>query len=605
MKRGFLLFSLSLFSVIIFAQSAVYVCGHFRRARPNTVAALKASGFTTAILFNVHVEANGDLSTDLGGEAGGYICQNGQYVFGKVQPNYVNDVNALLEGTTSIRRIEHCIGGWGNSSYDNVKALVNANGTGENTNLYRNFKALKEALPCVEAINNDQEQCYDVATAVAFHKMLFDVGFKTTVAPYTQKTYWTNFVSQLNAARAGAVDRIYIQCYDGGASNNPADWYLNTDIPIWSGQLIYEGNDAQKKTKFENWKINSRTEGGFYWNYNDNNYNLAANAKIINDVFRPLAPCVTVYEQENYSGKSAGFETAKYALRDIQLQRFEANSIRSVKVHEGFIITLYSGDAQSGASATIDTDAPTLADLRPATVSSWEVTANSDLSLSGKTVYLKNRKSRLYLTLESENNDEGVAVVQRAFSGERLQQWTFTASNGAYRIINAQTRRVLQIRNASTDENAVYEQAANKLSANQKYAVVHNDVSGTFRIIAFHSAKYMAASDTHTINNYPAVVQTGNTDGEAIEWEIEDTASGIENMKTGSEISVYAVNGNLTVENLKAGGKIEIYDTTGRKITDFQSSIFDYQLKIDISALPQGVYLVKIGNYKGKFIKEH
>ena len=59
--------------------SSVYVGGHIRRQRPSTITKLKESGFNNVIIFNVNVEENGDLTTDVGGEAGGTICKNGKY----------------------------------------------------------------------------------------------------------------------------------------------------------------------------------------------------------------------------------------------------------------------------------------------------------------------------------------------------------------------------------------------------------------------------------------------------------------------------------------------------------------------------------------------
>lgn len=71
----------------LYAQSAIYACGHIRRTRETAITNLKNSGYTTAILFNVNVEKDGSLTTDFSwdtqtaAEAGGIICQNGEYVF--------------------------------------------------------------------------------------------------------------------------------------------------------------------------------------------------------------------------------------------------------------------------------------------------------------------------------------------------------------------------------------------------------------------------------------------------------------------------------------------------------------------------------------------
>ena len=121
--------------------TGVYVGGHIRRERPNTITNLKNSGFTYAILFNVNVEPDGTLTTD-----GETICKDGTYVFANTQPHYVDDVKELKAWPTGISRIEICIGGWGNESYSRIRDLINKEGIGSNSILYRNFKALKEAI---------------------------------------------------------------------------------------------------------------------------------------------------------------------------------------------------------------------------------------------------------------------------------------------------------------------------------------------------------------------------------------------------------------------------------------------------------------------------
>ena len=192
-----------------FAQkevSGVYVGGHIRRERPGTITTLRNSGFTYVILFNVHVDPDGTLKTD-----GETICKDGVYVFQKTQPYYQQDVANLKTPPTSISRIDICIGGWGNDSYTNIKNLVNSQGTGSSSILYRNFKALKEAVPEIDAVNNDIEQDYDVDTGAKFHIMMYDLGYKTTLAPYTNMNYWTSLCSKIRASRPRAVDRVMIQ----------------------------------------------------------------------------------------------------------------------------------------------------------------------------------------------------------------------------------------------------------------------------------------------------------------------------------------------------------------------------------------------------------
>ena len=77
-------------------------------------------------------------------------------------------------------------------------------------------------LPEVEAVNNDDEHCYDAESASKFHIMMHRLGYKTTLAPYTNKSFWTSLCSKIHSNRPWAVDRIMVQCYDGGAYNNPS-----------------------------------------------------------------------------------------------------------------------------------------------------------------------------------------------------------------------------------------------------------------------------------------------------------------------------------------------------------------------------------------------
>jgi hypothetical protein len=260
------------------AQSGVYVGGHIRRARPATITKLKASGFQYVILFNVHVEQDGSLSTD-----GDTICRNGQYVFAGKHPYYVADIKSLKTPPTSIERIEICIGGWGNTSYKNIKQLYNANAMGANSVLYRNFKALKEAIPEIDAVNNDTEDEYDVNSAVAFHLMMDEIGYKTTLAPYTNKSYWTGLVDGINQVRTGVVERVLIQCYGGGAGNNPSDWHI-AGIPLHAGRENYQ-NFSETQTVMQDWKANKNVSGGFFWVYNDETWDLNKYATAVNRIF--------------------------------------------------------------------------------------------------------------------------------------------------------------------------------------------------------------------------------------------------------------------------------------------------------------------------------
>jgi hypothetical protein len=340
------------------AQSGVYVGGHIRRERPATITKLKTSGFQYLILFNIHVEPDGSLTTD-----GDTICRNGQYVFARKHPHYVSDIKSLKTPPTSIERIEICIGGWGNTSYENIKQILNTGAINENNPLYQNFKVLKDTIPGIDAVNNDDEHAYDINSAVAFHLMMDELGYKTTLSPYTRKNYWTGLVNGLNQVRTGIVERILIQCYDGGAANNPSEWHI-AGIPLHAGRLNYQ-DFTQTQTVMQDWKTNKNVGGGFFWVYNDETWNLNKYATTVNRIFGAPrttdAPAATFYEETNYGGYAVSLPEGAFHTADMAAYGITDNDISSLKIDPDYEVAIYEKDNFSGRSYVFDTDAGNMA----------------------------------------------------------------------------------------------------------------------------------------------------------------------------------------------------------------------------------------------------
>jgi hypothetical protein len=338
------------------AQSAIYVGGHIRRNRPSTITTLRNSGFTNVILFNVSVEADGTLKTD-----GETICQNGAYVFGTLQTseaNYVTDIQNLKLPPTGVNRIEICVGGWGNSSFNNIKSLITTYGTGKTTMLYRNFKALIDTLKVVDAVNNDDEQCYDLTTAVKFHTMMYDLGLHTTLSPYTNMSFWKNLVTQLNAARPGACDLITLQCYSGGAGNNPSNWQM-TGVTMWAG-CMNEGDETKtpEESKMISWRDNNGVKGSALWLYNQEGWNLNAWAATMNRVYGAKTTTqgvATFYSDINYGGYAVQLPVGEFPMPEMALYGIKAADVSSLKINDGYKVTLYKRNVCKGTAASIVT----------------------------------------------------------------------------------------------------------------------------------------------------------------------------------------------------------------------------------------------------------
>ena len=469
------------------AQSTgVYVGGHIRRERPATIEKLRNSGFTYVILFNVNVEPDGTLTTD-----GETVCKDGKYVFGNTQPDYVSDIKKLKQSPTTISRIEICIGGWGNESYERIKDLINSGGTGSGSILYRNFKALKDAIPEIDAVNNDDEHCYDVSTAVKFHKMMYDLGYKTTVAPYTNRGFWESLVSQLG----DRCDRILIQCYDGGAGNNPSDWHFGNRV-LHAGRMNYqEGGVDACVAQMESWKNNNGVSGGFIWVYNDETWNLNQWATRMLRVFGTKSSDdgrVTLYADSDYSGYSKSLPEGNYTQADLAMYGITAKDISSLKVTKGFKVTLYENADLTGGSKSWTSDASFVGEDWNDKASSLRIEPCGKSGMSGN-FKLQNRNSGKFLDLDNNSTSNNTAIIQYDDEGvEASQTWTLTevdGGRGVYSICAYGNKgRGMDVVDWSKD-NGAQVQLYDYLGNTHQQFILYDHGDGYYQLVARNSGK--------------------------------------------------------------------------------------------------------------------
>lgn len=235
--------------------SAVFGGGPFTNGGVAAVNKIKNSSFNTLILWSVHVHENGDLyMNDIP------VVKNGAIVSNAVTRTW----NMFHQQCPNITRYELSIGGWGCTDFENIRTLINRDGTGEDTILYKNFKALIEATGA-DAINYDDESCYDVTPMAKFGQMCVDMGMKVSFCPYTNMSFWVDLYKAIGEEN---VDRIYVQCYAGGASNAPMNWARAFGKDVIPGYWCV-GGDGSSKTAAQvqtalKAAINS-SEGGFMW----------------------------------------------------------------------------------------------------------------------------------------------------------------------------------------------------------------------------------------------------------------------------------------------------------------------------------------------------
>jgi len=247
--------------------SAIFGGGPFYSGGDAVINDLRNSGFTTAILWTIHIGEDGSMIFN----DKAIIDKNGNYVG---DPEWKARLSNLLKAPSTINRIELGIGAWGSKSWQNIKALIDSEGTGADTKLYKALKTLKD-ITGASAINYDDELTYDVESSVKFSLMLADMGFKITLCPYTNTEYWKSVYTQVEVQKPGAIDRIYLQCYAGGAGNTPSTWNnhfgnLKVSMGLWCrhGDNCGSGDtptEIQTKIKSEKENIS----GGFIWLYDD------------------------------------------------------------------------------------------------------------------------------------------------------------------------------------------------------------------------------------------------------------------------------------------------------------------------------------------------
>jgi hypothetical protein len=209
----------------------------------------KASGFTTLITFAMHVNPDGTLLI------AGVACTNGIYVG---PANWGLLITTLKTPPTTVARYEVCVGGYGDTSFANIESLVNSQGTGPGSILYKNFQALKNAVPGIDAINDDDEQNYDLNSSTKFANMLGGLGYKFTMVPYQNQSFWVSLKNNITNC-----DYVYLQCYEGGAGNDPGQW----DNAFGNGVLVIPGQESNtaNSTNWNDWFLETGVQGGFYY----------------------------------------------------------------------------------------------------------------------------------------------------------------------------------------------------------------------------------------------------------------------------------------------------------------------------------------------------
>lgn len=249
-----------------FAQTGytgIFGGGPFYKNASANITEIENSGFTEAIVWSVEVNSVGDLNFN--GEFP--LTSGGVYIGDQTHSDFASNMALLKQGT--VKRVTFSIGSSNFGDWQDITNLVNTQGTGPSSILYKDFQALKAAIPALDAIDFDDENSFNSPTTIAFGVMLGQLGYHVAPDAFDQSSYWTNVVSQINSQLPGTVDGVHLQAYAGGSGNNPCvGWNFGT-VPVWPG--LWDANDtpSQVQSTMTGWHSQCGITGGFMWLYDD------------------------------------------------------------------------------------------------------------------------------------------------------------------------------------------------------------------------------------------------------------------------------------------------------------------------------------------------
>ncbi len=243
--------------------TGIFGGGPFYKNASANITEIENSGFTEAIVWSVEVSSTGDLNFN--GEFP--LTSGGVYVGDQYYPNFASDMAQLKLGT--VKRVTFSIGSSNFGDWEDITSLVNSQGTGPTSILYKDFAALKAAIPALDAIDFDDENSFNSATTISFGVMLGGLGYHAMPDAFDDSSYWTNVVSQINLQAPGTVDGVHLQAYAGGSGNNPCQGWNFGTVPVFPG--LWDANDtpAQVQSTMTGWHDQCGIIGGFMWLYDD------------------------------------------------------------------------------------------------------------------------------------------------------------------------------------------------------------------------------------------------------------------------------------------------------------------------------------------------
>ena len=162
---------------------------------------------------------------------------------------------------------------------------------------------------------------------------------------------------------------------------------------------------------------------------------------------------------------------------------------------------------------------------------------------------LEARHSNRAISLRTNSNVDGIAIVQSTWAGASNQIWRIKQVDASYyQIVNGFSGKVVNVQSASIADNALINQALYQGTSNQLWNFDQN-TEGYYIITAKHSSKVLDVANASMANN-ASIIQFRRTNRANQQWLIQEVAcpAGLAPLATTKRIVTF--NGRL--DNNKA-----------------------------------------------------
>lgn len=202
---------------------------------------------------------------------------------------------------------------------------------------------------------------------------------------------------------------------------------------------------------------------------------------------------VTAYAECNNTGFYGGLKVGDYTQADLNSLGILNNDISSLKVNQGFKVTLFDKDNFSGDSISLTADTLCLGDWADRT-SSVRVRTNGIANMEG-IYYLQNKNSLYNLDVAGgyTNTADGAALEQNVAGTTTNQQFRFTPiGNGTYSVTAMHSGKPVEVANNSKTDGAAIQQMTALGGENQLFILVPGS-AGYYKLVARNSGKVLEA----------------------------------------------------------------------------------------------------------------